>query len=43
VSEALDMVRACRKSGVKLGVGFHLRHHPGHRRARQLIRKGFWG
>jgi len=43
VSEALDMVRACQKSGVKLGVGFHLRHHPGHRRARQLIREGILG
>jgi len=43
VSEALDMVRACRKSKVKLGVGFHLRHHPGHRRARQLIREGILG
>jgi 1,5-anhydro-D-fructose reductase (1,5-anhydro-D-mannitol-forming) len=40
VSEALDMVRACRRSKVNLGVGFHLRHHPGHRRARQLIREG---
>ena len=43
VSEAEDMVNACRKSGVKLGVGFHLRHHPGHRRARQLIQKGILG
>jgi 1,5-anhydro-D-fructose reductase (1,5-anhydro-D-mannitol-forming) len=43
VSEALDMVRACRKNKVKLGVGFHLRHHPGHRRARQFIREGILG
>jgi 1,5-anhydro-D-fructose reductase (1,5-anhydro-D-mannitol-forming) len=43
VPEALDMVDACRKQGVKLGVGFHLRHHPGHRRARQLIRDGILG
>ena len=40
VSEALDMVHTCRKNGVKLGVGFHLRHHPGHRRARQFIQEG---
>ena len=43
VSEAMDMVRACRRTGVKLGVGFHLRHHPGHIRARQLIREGVLG
>ena len=43
VSEALDMVNTCRKQGVKLGVGFHLRHHPGHRRARQLIQEGILG
>jgi 1,5-anhydro-D-fructose reductase (1,5-anhydro-D-mannitol-forming) len=39
----MDMVRACRRTGVKLGVGFHLRHHPGHIRARQLIREGVLG
>ncbi len=43
VSEALDMVHTCRKNGVKLGVGFHLRHHPGHRRARQFIQDGTVG
>ncbi len=37
------MVRACRKSGVKLGVGFHLRHHPGHRRALRFIEEGILG
>ena len=43
VAEALDMVHTCRRKGVKLGVGFHLRHHPGHRRARQLIQQGILG
>ncbi len=43
VSEAREMVETCRKNGVKLGVGFHLRHHPGHRRARQFIREGILG
>ena len=43
VAEALDMVHTCRRKGVKLGVGFHLRHHPGHRRARQLIQEGILG
>lgn len=43
VAEALDMVHTCRRNGVKLGVGFHLRHHPGHRRARQFIQEGILG
>ncbi len=43
VAEGLDMVNACRRKGVKLGVGFHLRHHPGHRRAHQLIQQGILG
>ena len=43
VSEAQEMVESCRKNGVKLGVGFHLRHHPGHQRARQFIREGNLG
>jgi 1,5-anhydro-D-fructose reductase (1,5-anhydro-D-mannitol-forming) len=43
VSEAWDMVQVCRKNRVKLGVGFHLRHHPGHRRARRLIQEGILG
>ena len=42
-SEALDMVNVCRERRVKLGVGFHLRHHPGHRRARQFIQEGVLG
>ncbi len=37
VEEAVDMVRTCRGRGVRLGVGFHLRHHPGHRKARRFI------
>jgi 1,5-anhydro-D-fructose reductase (1,5-anhydro-D-mannitol-forming) len=43
VPEALDMVHTCRKKGVKLGVGFHLRHHPGHCRARKFIQEGILG
>ena len=43
VEEAVDMVRICRARGVRLGVGFHLRHHPGHRRARRLIEEGALG
>jgi 1,5-anhydro-D-fructose reductase (1,5-anhydro-D-mannitol-forming) len=43
VDDAREMVRACRQNGVKLGVGFQLRHHPGHRKARELVRDGILG
>ena len=43
VDEAVAMVKDCRRYGVKLGVGFHLRHHPGHRKARKLIAEGALG
>ena len=37
------MVRACRDRGVKLGVGYHLRTHPGHILARRVIADGALG
>ncbi|MFQ5879356.1 MAG: Gfo/Idh/MocA family protein [Dehalococcoidia bacterium] len=40
VADAQAMVDACRANGVKLGVGFHLRHHPGHQLARRLVAEG---
>jgi 1,5-anhydro-D-fructose reductase (1,5-anhydro-D-mannitol-forming) len=43
VDEAVEMVRTCRAHSVKLGVGFHLRHHPGHQEARRLIGEGVLG
>ena len=43
VAEAVEMVRTCRSYGVHLGVGFHLRHHPGHQEARRLIADGALG
>jgi 1,5-anhydro-D-fructose reductase (1,5-anhydro-D-mannitol-forming) len=43
VDEAVAMVRTCRAHGVKLGVGFHLRHHPGHQEARRLLGEGVLG
>ena len=43
LSDAVAMVRACREAGVKLGVGFHLRQHPGHVRAREFIAGGGLG
>lgn len=41
--ECASMVEACQRQGVKLGVGFHLRHHPGHQEARRLIAQGILG
>lgn len=41
--QAEAMVNACRQSGVKLGVGFHLRHHPAHVEIRDILRKGLLG
>ncbi len=43
IQEANGMVRACKENGVMLGVGFQLRHHPGHIKARELIRDGALG
>jgi len=37
------LLRACRDRGVKLGVGFELRHHPGHIFARQQVAEGALG
>jgi 1,5-anhydro-D-fructose reductase (1,5-anhydro-D-mannitol-forming) len=41
--DASAMIAAARQYGVKLGVGFHLRHHPAHRHIRDLIAAGFLG
>lgn len=43
LADALAMVRACRDFGVKLGVGFELRHNPGHILARDLVKDGTLG
>jgi 1,5-anhydro-D-fructose reductase (1,5-anhydro-D-mannitol-forming) len=43
VDDATAMVRACARSRVKLYVGFHLRFHPAHQRARALVRSGAIG
>ena len=37
------MVEACRKGNVKLGVGFHLRHHPANLEIRELLQNGSMG
>jgi 1,5-anhydro-D-fructose reductase (1,5-anhydro-D-mannitol-forming) len=41
--DAAAMVEACRVAGVKLGVGYHLRQHPGHIEARRLVESGALG
>ena len=43
LEDAVAMVRACRDQGVKLGVGFELRHNPGHILARDLVAEGALG
>ena len=43
VEDAASMVKVCREYGVKLGVGYHLRTHPGHLMARQAIEQGILG
>ena len=43
VEEAMDMVKTCRELGVKLGVGFHMRQHPGVQQARELVQDGSLG
>lgn len=37
------MIDACKSRGVKLGMGFHLRHHPYHREAQRLMDSGKLG
>jgi 1,5-anhydro-D-fructose reductase (1,5-anhydro-D-mannitol-forming) len=41
--DAIALVRGCRERGVKLGVGYHLRTHPGHILVRQAIAGGALG
>ena len=43
LEDAVAMVRVCREQGVKLGVGYHLRTHPGHILARRVIGDGVLG
>jgi predicted dehydrogenase len=43
VEAAQMMVQACRTAGVRLGVGYHLRWHAGHRAVIERIRQGVLG
>src|SRR5207248_4187545 len=43
VADAKQVVTACQQAGVRLGTGYHLRHHPLHVEARRLVREGRLG
>ncbi|PKB78600.1 MAG: hypothetical protein BZY88_17705 [SAR202 cluster bacterium Io17-Chloro-G9] len=43
LEDGVALVRACRDQGVTLGVGFELRHHPGHIFSRQQVAQGALG
>ena len=43
VPEAQEMVDACRRAGVTLGVAFQLRTHPAHQEMRRLVQDGTLG
>jgi predicted dehydrogenase len=42
-ADAAEMVAACRRAGVRLGVGFHLRHNLAHELARAAVADGQLG
>ena len=42
VNDCVEMVKACKTDGVKLGVGFQLRYHPGHVEAAGWCGKADW-
>jgi predicted dehydrogenase len=42
-ADGQEMVLACSKAGVQLGVGFHLRHNVVHERAREAVAEGRLG
>ena len=43
MSDGIDVLQVCRERGVKVGVGLHLRHHPGHIETRRLVADGTLG
>jgi len=42
-ADAREMLRACRRAGVQIGTGYHLRHHPLHGEVRRLVQAGALG
>ena len=43
IAGAKTMVEACKKAGIRLGVGYHVRWHDGHRKLVDVIRAGKLG
>ena len=43
VEDCQRMVDTCKEENVKLGICFHLRHHPGHNEVRNLVKSGALG
>lgn len=43
MADGIDVLQVCRERGVKVGVGLHLRHHPGHIETRRLVADGTLG
>jgi len=43
VAECRSMIEACRKNGVRLGLGLQYRQHPAHRKAREIVAAGDLG
>ena len=43
VEDAVAMLALAARRGLQLGIGFHLRHHPGYRAARQAVQSGSLG
>jgi 1,5-anhydro-D-fructose reductase (1,5-anhydro-D-mannitol-forming) len=43
MADGVDVLQVCRDRGVKVGVGLHLRHHPGHIETRRLVAEGTLG
>ena len=43
MAEGAQVLQVCRDRGVKLGLGLHLRHHPGHIETRRLVSEGTLG
>ena len=37
IRDCEEMIEACEKSGVHLGIAFHARHHPGNEKVKQLV------
>jgi 1,5-anhydro-D-fructose reductase (1,5-anhydro-D-mannitol-forming) len=42
-NDCLKMIEICKREGVKLGIGFHLRQHPAHKEVRRLTDEGALG